>query len=113
MYEEDLVRRRAQEDYENVSKIKKGEREELDKFIKDIKDKIYLNQSYIDDKEKLKVKAKHIKQKRLGTVDKFLKKVRKTPYFTRLFPLVKEEKPGRDLYATTTFWQFVTCFFVI
>ena len=42
-----------------------------------------------------------------------LKIVKKISYFNHLFPLVKEEKPGRDLYALTTFWQFALCFYVI
>ena len=66
MYEEDFIRKRAQEDYEDLSKIKKGEREELDKIIFEFKSKIKLNQSYIADKDKLKLRAKEIKQKRLG-----------------------------------------------
>ncbi len=72
-----------------------------------------LSNSYIADKENLKKKAKEIKRKNLSWKDKILQKVKKQPYFTRLFPLVKEEKPGRDLYAKTTFWQFVICFFMI
>lgn len=34
-------------------------------------------------------------------------------YFKRLFPLVKEEKPGKDFYARITFWQFVIAIYII
>jgi hypothetical protein len=67
----------------------------------------------IDDKDQLKKKAREIRYKKLSAVDKLLKTVKKISYFNHLFPLVKEEKPGRDLYALTTFWQFVICFYVI
>lgn len=37
----------------------------------------------------------------------------KQSYFRRLFPKVKEEKPGIDLYGKITFVQFVICIYLI
>jgi len=34
-------------------------------------------------------------------------------YFNKLFPSVKEQKPGRDLYATIATFQFIICLFII
>ena len=34
-------------------------------------------------------------------------------YFARLFPSVKEQKPGKDLYAVTATFQFLICIFLI
>jgi len=37
----------------------------------------------------------------------------KLTYFKNLFPVIKEQKPGKDLYARITFWQFIICFYLI
>jgi len=37
----------------------------------------------------------------------------KKSYFRRLFPKVKEEKPGIDLYGKITFVQFIICIYLI
>jgi hypothetical protein len=37
----------------------------------------------------------------------------KKNYFQRLFPSIKEQKPGIDLYASITFTQFIICYFLI
>lgn len=37
----------------------------------------------------------------------------KNSYFERLFPSVKEQKPGQDLYAVTASFQFLICIFLI
>jgi hypothetical protein len=37
----------------------------------------------------------------------------KNAYFERLFPSVKEQKPGRDLYALIATFQSVLCMFMI
>jgi hypothetical protein len=34
-------------------------------------------------------------------------------YFEKLFPSIKEQKPGRDLYAVIATIQFVICLFII
>lgn len=34
-------------------------------------------------------------------------------HFKNLFPLVKEQKPGKDYYARITFWQFIICLYLI
>ena len=34
-------------------------------------------------------------------------------YFAKLFPSLKEQKPGRDLYAVTATFQFMICLFLI
>ena len=36
-----------------------------------------------------------------------------SPYFKSIFPLVKEQKPGVDLYAWITFVQFIICIYLI
>ena len=113
LYENGFVRRRAKEDYQLLGSIKRGEREDVEKYHAEFLTSNKLSQSLIDDKDRLKKKAKEIRYKKLSAVDKLLKIVKKISYFNHLFPLVKEEKPGRDLYAVTTFWQFVICFFLI
>ena len=37
----------------------------------------------------------------------------KNKYFKRLFPKVKEAKPGIDFYGKITFIQFVICIYLI
>lgn len=37
----------------------------------------------------------------------------KNQFFARLFPSVKEQKPGRDLYALIATFQFLICLFLI
>jgi len=37
----------------------------------------------------------------------------KQSYFRRLFPKVKEQKPGIDLYGKITFVQFIICIYLI
>jgi hypothetical protein len=37
----------------------------------------------------------------------------KKPYFKRLFPKIKEAKPGIDLYGKITFVQFIICIYLI
>ena len=34
-------------------------------------------------------------------------------YFRRLFPSIKEQKPGKDMYAKITLWQFIICIYLI
>jgi hypothetical protein len=113
LYEKGFVRRRANEDYQLLGGIKRGDREDMEKNIAEYKPSKKLSQSLIDDKDQLKKKARDIRYQKLSAVDKLLKTIKKISYFNHLFPLVKEEKPGRDLYALTTFWQFVICFYVI
>jgi hypothetical protein len=72
-----------------------------------------LNQSFVADKEVLKKRAKEIRDKKLGKLEKLFKDIKKSSYFVSLFPLVKEQKPGRDLYAHTTVLQFIICFYMI
>ena len=37
----------------------------------------------------------------------------KNAYFERLFPSIKEQKPGKDLYAVIATFQFLICIFMI
>ena len=37
----------------------------------------------------------------------------KNQYFERLFPSLKEQKPGKDLYAVLATFQFLICLFMI
>lgn len=34
-------------------------------------------------------------------------------YFRKLFPPIKEQKPGKDMYGKITFWQFIICVYLI
>jgi hypothetical protein len=113
LYEKGFVRRRAKEDYQLLGGIKRGDREDAEKYQAEFLASNKLSRSLIDDKDMLKKKAREIRYQKLSAVDKLLKTIKKISYFNHLFPLVKEEKPGRDLYALTTFWQFVICFYVI
>jgi hypothetical protein len=113
LYEKGFVRRRAKEDYQLLGGIKRGDREDVEKYQAEFLASNKLSRSLIDDKDMLKKKAREIRYQKLSAVDKLLKTIKKISYFNHLFPLVKEEKPGRDLYALTTFWQFVICFYVI
>jgi anaerobic C4-dicarboxylate transporter len=58
-------------------------------------------------------KAKEIRLKKKSRVDLMLRKIKDISYFKRLFPLVKEEKPGKDMYAWITFWLFIICIYMI
>lgn len=71
------------------------------------------NNSMIADRGQLKERVKQLKASKLTMIDKLMKIVKKQNHFISLFPLIKEQKPGRDMYATTTFWQFVICFYMI
>jgi hypothetical protein len=112
-YEKGFVRRRAKDEYQLLGGIKRGDREDMENCLAEYLADKKLGQSLIYDKDMLKKKAREIRYQKLSAVDKLLKIVKKISYFNHLFPLVKEEKPGRDLYALTTFWQFVLCFYVI
>jgi hypothetical protein len=46
----------------------------------------------------------------VGVIRQFFSKV---PYFQRLFPKIKEQKPGVDYYAEITLVQFITCIYLI
>jgi hypothetical protein len=56
-----------------------------------------------------------MKNKRTQGIDKGLvrKYFGKKNYFQRLFPSIKEQKPGIDMYASITFTQFIICFYLI
>lgn len=58
-------------------------------------------------------RAKQIRELKKGRIDRLLRSVKDVAYFKRLFPLVKEEKPGKDFYARITFWQFVIAIYII
>ena len=63
-----------------------------------------LNRSLIANTDQLETRARQIRQLKKGKIDRLLRSVKEINYFKRLFPLVKEEKPGKDLYARITFW---------
>ena len=72
-----------------------------------------LDRSLIPNTDLLEERARQIREKKKGRIDKLLRSVKEISYFKRLFPLVKEEKPGKDYYAKITFWQFVICIYLI
>jgi hypothetical protein len=72
-----------------------------------------LDRSLIPNTDLLEEKARQIREKKKGRIDKLLRSVKEISYFKRLFPLVKEEKPGKDYYGKITFWQFVICIYLI
>lgn len=74
---------------------------------------VELNRSLIPNTDQLEQRARQIRQLKKGRIDRLLRSVKDISYFKRLFPLVKEEKPGKDLYARITFWQFVIAIYII
>ena len=72
-----------------------------------------LDRSLIPNNDLLELRARTIRDQKKSRIDKILRKVKDISYFKRLFPLVKEEKPGRDFYARITFWQFLICIYLI
>ena len=69
--------------------------------------------SLIPNTDMLEQRARQIRSLKKGRIDRLLRSVKEVAYFKRLFPLVKEEKPGKDLYARITFWQFVIAIYII
>jgi hypothetical protein len=69
----------------------------------------------IDDKLNFHLTAASLKQKRkAGKPKGMIKKYFATiPYFRRLFPIVKEQKPGVDMYKYLTLCQFLICIYLI
>jgi hypothetical protein len=54
------------------------------------------------------------RERKLKKKEKFIKKnFSRSSYFRRLFPLIKEQKPGMDLYAWITLVQFGICIYLI
>jgi len=95
-----------------VYEPKDGERKELEVFIDDKKSK-KLDMSHVVDIDERHTIAKNIRSRHLTNVQSFVKKLGKKNYFKNLFPLIKEQKPGKDLYASITFWQFIICVYLI
>ena len=54
-----------------------------------------------------------IRDKNRSGIQKIVKKMSVVPYFQRLFPSIKEQKPGEDFYTSITFWQFMICIYLI
>lgn len=72
-------------------------------------------QSFIVDENERKRISKECKKRRKtrenqGIVNSYFKKV---PFFRRLFPKIKEQKPGVDFYGKITLIQFVICIYLI
>jgi len=60
-----------------------------------------------------KNKIKKIKEKKRSTSQKLVRAMGAYNHFQNLFPTLKEQKPGVDMYARITFWQFIICFYLI
>lgn len=69
----------------------------------------------IDDSIERFVESEEIKnQRKKKKKQTFVKKYfAKKSYFQRLFPQIKEQKPGRDLYSSITLWQFIILIYLI
>ena len=53
-------------------------------------------------------------QRNMNQAQGYIKKYfSKSSYFLRLFPLLKEQKPGVDMYAPITFAQFIIVIYLI
>jgi hypothetical protein len=68
----------------------------------------------IDDSDKLFYMGQKLSKENNPDEDGALKKYfQSKPYFKRLFPSVKEQKPGVDLYVWITLIQFVICLYLL
>ena len=61
LYEKGFVRRRAKEDYQLLGGIKRGDREDVEKYHAEFLAENKLNQSLIYDKDMLKKKTREIR----------------------------------------------------
>ena len=71
------------------------------------------NHSLIINTDDIKVAVRGIKEKKRSKIQRLVKSMSSSNYFTSLFPLIKEQKPGKDYYARITFWQFIICIYLI
>lgn len=76
----------------------------MEDFIQDNKPKNKLDISHVVDVDERLLKAKEIKKKHLNVLQFLIKKFGNKRYFKNIFPLIKEQKPGLDLYPHITFW---------
>lgn len=72
-------------------------------------------QSLIADPNQLTKIASALKQERNKHKKQSLirRYFEKSNYFLRLFPVLKEQKPGKDMYASITFAQFIIVVYLI
>ena len=101
----DAYKIREYEDWFEDKFAVRAERIEMDADVNQVFDVLHRQQSFTDDNVKRHEIAKEIKAKRNPHKEvTFVKKYFvKNSYFQRLFPLIKEQKPGVDLYAKITF----------
>jgi hypothetical protein len=71
------------------------------------------NHSFICDEALMRATVTGMRDKKRSAIQRFVKYIRNKQYFNRLFPQVKEQKPGKDLYSSITFWQFIICVYLI
>lgn len=83
-------------------------------IVKGLQDDPYTRRfSLILEKAERKKVVKELKSKRPENQGLVRNYFGKHSYFRRLFPKVKEQKPGIDFYGKITFVQFVICVFLI
>jgi hypothetical protein len=88
---------------------------ELSKDVEDRLDMEVKNYSMLDEKEELyetvdKLRKYSQKKAKGGLIKSYFSK---SSYFQKLFPLIKEQKPGIDLYAAITLVQFIIIWYLI
>lgn len=105
--------KRLREDFPVIRNLEDPKRQEFRKLFEEGQKTADLNRSLIPNGDLLELRAKQIRELKKGRIDRLLRSVKDVAYFKRLFPLVKEEKPGKDMYARITFWQFVIAIYII
>ena len=105
--------KRLKEDFHVIRNKEEFNRSQFKKQFEVAQKNSELNRSLIPNTDMLEQRARQIRSLKKGRIDRLLRSVKEVAYFKRLFPLVKEEKPGKDLYARITFWQFVIAIYII
>lgn len=102
------------EDYMHARLLEDEERKELEEDVNQYIQLMVRKISFIDDYIERQQVGERLKNKRKPKKDSFVKKnFSGSSYFQRLFPSIKQQKPGEDLYASITFVQFVICGYLI
>jgi hypothetical protein len=106
------TRKTGLEDY-SAFKAKDGLRLEMEEFVAAKEALLPQTHSLIINPEARKAEVTKIKDKNMTRAQRLVKYMNSKTYFKNLFPLVKEQKPGKDFYARITFWQFIICLYLI
>lgn len=96
-----------------IQKLRKELAEDISKGILESGEYYTRRYSLVPDRSERKQLVKTLKQKRPENQGLVRNYFGKHSYFRRLFPKVKEQKPGIDFYGKITFIQFVICVFLI